>query len=392
MARAASGHGQSALEDRIRARRSELEQTALARIAAIPDPAATPDPIYIRGLRAALSTALDYGFEALVAPDREPDPVPVQLLSQARLAARNGVSLEAVLRRYAAGHSLLADLLLDEAAASGVAAGELKETMRALARRYDRVVAAISEEYSRETASQPRSADYRRYSLLRRLLAGEWLDASEFGYDFNAHHLAIVASGPGVADALGSLGRRLDRRLLLTAPDDRSAWAWLGGRRRFDSGELKLISLFAWPKGASLACGEPGEGLAGWRHSHHQAATALVVAERSAAMFVDYSDVALLAGVLQDDLLAVSLRQAYLMPLESDRDHGAGAKETLRAYFAARRNVSSAAAALGVNRRTVRARLSAIEARLGRSLDAASAELETALRLDQIDRGRCPGP
>jgi hypothetical protein len=62
---------------------------------------------------------LDYGFAAIAAPDNESEPVPMQLLAQARLAARNGVGLEAVLRRYAAGHGLLADSLLDEAAAVG---------------------------------------------------------------------------------------------------------------------------------------------------------------------------------------------------------------------------------------------------------------------------------
>jgi len=46
----------------------------------------------------------------------------------------------------------------------------------------------------------------------------------------------------------------------------------------------------------------------------------------------------------------------------------------------------SAAAALGVSRATVSSRLGAIEERLGRSPDAVSAEIEVALRLDEIER------
>ena len=392
MPRAPSSRDSAPLEDRLRARRGELEQAALARIAEISDPGSAPDPAYLAGLRAALAAALDYGLAAIVEPTREPKPVPVQLLGQARLAARNGVSLEAVMRRYAAGHSLLADTLLDEAAAAGVGAIELKSALRALADRYDRVVVAVSGEYAREAEAEPQGSERRRYALLRRLLAGERLDASELGYEFDVHHLAIVASGATAAEALARLGERLDRRLLLAEPDEQSAWAWFGGRRGFECDELGFISSYPWPEGSALACGEPGRGLAGWRLSHRQAAAALPVAERAAATVVYYADVALVASVLQDDLLATSLRQGYLAPLESERDGGKAAKQTLRAYFAAAGNVSSAAAALGVNRATVRSRLGAIEERYGRALDGASAEIEVALRLDEIERRSADRP
>ena len=57
-------------------------------------------------------------------------------------------------------------------------------------------------------------------------------------------------------------------------------------------------------------------------------------------------------------------------------------RTTLRAYFAAERNVSSTAVVLGVDRRTVTNRLRAIEELFGRPLKDVAAELETALRLD----------
>jgi DNA-binding PucR family transcriptional regulator len=89
-----------------------------------------------------------------------------------------------------------------------------------------------------------------------------------------------------------------------------------------------------------------------------------------------------LAAIGRDDLLETSLRQLYLEPLEGGRDGGKVARETLRAYFAADRNVSSTAAALGVDRRTVRNRIRAIEELLGRPLRGSLADLEIALRLD----------
>jgi DNA-binding PucR family transcriptional regulator len=138
------------------------------------------------------------------------------------------------------------------------------------------------------------------------------------------------------------------------------------------------------PPCSALALGEPGEGPGGWRLSHRQARAALPIAARSPERFVRYADVALAASILQDDLLATSLRQIYFAPLEGERDGGEVARETLRAYFAAGRNVSSAAVALGVNRNTVASRLRAIEARTGQPLTSRAAEFEAALRLDDL--------
>jgi DNA-binding PucR family transcriptional regulator len=78
-----------------------------------------------------------------------------------------------------------------------------------------------------------------------------------------------------------------------------------------------------------------------------------------------------------------SLRQLYLEPLAGERDGGEVLRETLRAYFEAERNVSSAAAALGVTRKTVTNRLCVVEERLGRRLGLCSAEIEAVLRLDE---------
>ena len=97
-----------------------------------------------------------------------------------------------------------------------------------------------------------------------------------------------------------------------------------------------------------------------------------------------YGDVALLVSALQDELLVSSLHRLYLEPLEAERDGGKALRETLRAYFAAGRNVSSAGAALGVNRNTVANRLRAVEAAIGRPISSRAAEVEIALRLADI--------
>jgi hypothetical protein len=372
------------LQARLRARRLELEQAALARIGAISDPSEVADPEYLTGLRTALSAALDYGFAATRDSEERPPQIPVVLLGQARMAARNGVGLDTVLRRYCAGYALLNDLLVSEAERSGAPQlGELKPLLRALALRFDRLLVAISEEYSREAASCAETSGRRHLERVQKLLAGELVDLAELAYDFDGFHIGAIASGHDAAESLRRLADSLDCRLLLVQPDEQSAWGWIGARRQLDPAELADQER-ARSQQSAIALGEPGRGLAGWRLTHRQAAAALPIAQRGEARCVRYLEVALLASALQDELLATSLRQLYLAPLEAERDSGEVARATLRAYFAAERSISSAAAALGVNRHTVAARLRAIEARLDCTLERRAADIEAALRLEEL--------
>jgi PucR-like helix-turn-helix protein/diguanylate cyclase with GGDEF domain len=373
------------LTARLRARQAEIEQAALTRVRSVADSKESSDPEYTDGLRAAVTAALDYGIEAIERSEERPAPIPMVLLSQARLAARHGVKLETVLRRYLAGYTLLGDFLIEESEKGGSMDGaSLKRLLRVQAALLDRLITAVSEEYAREAKARPGSAEQRRAELVGRLLAGERLDTSELAYDFEGNHLALLAKGAGAAEAIRELARPLDRRLMIVCREEGTVWAWLGGRRALDPEELGPAAA-SLPGQVSLASGEPGEGMGGWCLSHRQAKAALPIALRSPESFTRYADVALLASMLQDELLATSLREIYLKPLEEGRDGGEVARETLRAYFATGRNVSSAAAALGVNRNTAANRLRSVEQAIGRPLDALAAELEAVLRLEEFD-------
>ena len=370
------------LADRLRERRSEIEQAVLTRIHSVSGPDGGSDPEYADGLRAAVPAALELGIEAVERSEDRPAPIPTVLLSQARLAARHGVKLETVLRRYLAGYTLLGDFLIEESARGGqLNPAALKRLLRIQAALLDGLIAAVSEEYAREEQGRLGNAEQRRAERIRRLLAGELLDTAELEYDFAAHHLAVIASGPGSAQALREIATALDRRALLVDRDEGTAWAWLGSRRPTNPADLERLVCADCSTEVSLAVGEPAEGLAGWRLTHRQARAALPIAQRSPQSLTRYGDVALLASMLEDDLLATSLRQLYLAPLSSERNGGQVLLQTLNAYFEAERNVSSAAAALGVSRQTVGSRLGAIEERLGRRLTGCTMELEAALRL-----------
>ena len=369
---------------RLLTRREEIEAAALNRFHAIAGPEESLDPTYAEGLRAAVSAALDYGLTAIESASDRRTPVPDPLLAQARLAARSGVSLDTVLRRCFAGYTLLGDFVMEELEAGELLEEvEVKRLLRAQATLFDRLMAALAEEHARELAERLDSTEERRAERVRRLLDGELLDTSELAYDFEAHHLAIVAQGEGAMEAIRGLANSIDRRLLAVCPGEEIVWAWLGGRRPLDPGELLCQVTTKWPADCSLAIGEPAEGLSGWRLSHRQAVAALPIARRSPERRVRYADVGLLAAILQDDLLSSSLQALYLAPLEAEHDGGKVLRETLRAYFEADRNVSSAAAALRVSRRTVSNRIRVIEA-LGVPLGERRVELEAALRLHQF--------
>jgi hypothetical protein len=371
------------LASRLRERLPEMEAAIATRVYSISDPHEVADPAYVEGLNAALAAAIEHRLIVLEVGERRAPAVPPVLLAQARLDARDGVALDTVLRRYFAGNALFGDLLAEEAERAEVPGSDLRRLLGTQATLGDRLLAAVSAEHAREANSWPSSIAERRRDCVKGLLAGELVDRAELGYDLDAHHLALMIKGEGAYELIRELARKLDRHFLAVCREEEPIWAcWLGGRRPLMPEDvLQALSALA-PEQVVATVGQAGEGLAGWRFSHRQAKAALPVAERRAPPIVRYSDVALLAAVLRDDLIVASLRQLYLEPLEGMRDGGKVARETLRAYFAAEQNVSSTAAALGVDRSTVANRIHIIEDLLGGPLMGFAAQLETALLLD----------
>ena len=372
---------------RLQERRPEIEAAVITRVTAIDESPEALDPAYAEGQRAAIAASVEHCLLAVELGEERTPPAPAPLLVQARLAARTGVSLDTVLRRCVAGHALISDFLVEEAERDRLLNGAgLQRMLRAQASVADRVLAAVGEEHARELESRLLSTADREAERVERLLAGELLDTAGLAYEFDSWHLGAIGHGPGALEAFRKLATATDRRLLAVDRGEGTAWAWLGGRRSIELPDFEHQLRSTWPEEVSVAVGEPSKGLAGWRLTHRQAKAALPIALRGSQQQIRYAEVALLASVLQDDLLADSLRQLYLIPLESERDGGETLRSTLRAYFEAERNVSSAAASLGVSRRTVTNRLSSIEENLGFRLCDRSAEIEAALRFHDLSQ------
>jgi hypothetical protein len=388
-----SGRARAALVAKLQDRRNELTEATLTRVVGIADPRDTPDPSYLNGFRPTVVAALDYAIEVIGNQDRSSPPIPAPILVQTRLAAQAGVSLDTVLRRYFAGYTLLTDFIVDILTkGERTSREELKELLRTGAVLFDQVVEAISEEYALATKEQVPTSEQRQAERIRRLLAGELVDTAELCYDFGTNHLGLIAVGDGAIAAIAELAKLVDCQRLVTSPENDVVWAWFGTRARLDAGEVECLVGDDWPDHLRVAIGESSSGLSGWRLTHRQARATLPVAKRHSAGARRYADVALEASMLQDELLVTSLHELYLNPLADERDGGEALRQTLQAYISAGRNLSSAAALLGVSRRTVANRLRAVEGKLGRVLNGAMAEIEAALRLHELEGPNEPAP
>ena len=369
---------------RLRARSAEIEATVYNWVRRMADPAERDDPEYRAYLRATVAEAIDYALLGIERGEDWEGPIPEAAMVQARRAARTGVKLDAVLRRYAAGDRLVGEFVVDEA--SQLPNEVMRPLVRAQGPHVDRMMAAVATEYMEELERIRRSPAQRVAERVQRLLAADSpADAAGLDYKLDAWHLGLIITGPRPDVVARTLSAGLQRQLLVVPQGHDSAWAWLGGRARSLVDEVQRYLRAGVLGDVTLAVGEPRWGLGGWRLTHHEAKAAQQVTMRRPQPLTRASEVLLLAAVLRDEMLGQSLRETYLAPLD-DGDSGLGLRETLRAYFDAGFNAATAAAALEVDRHTVQRRLRKVEEALGRLLHSCHAELEVALVLEELDR------
>jgi hypothetical protein len=355
------------------------------RLRGMEEDAPTRDAEYQRGLREAVSSGVDYGIALLEQGVEQAPQVPFALVVQSRLAARQGIPLEMVIKRYLAAKTQLAHSLLEAAAASGVRnPATFQWALAAYETAFDRLLSTITEEYRQEEERCQRSSGDRQLDGIRRLLAGERVDPSFLDYDLNSHHLGMVVGSAEGRKIIRQLAAEVDSRPLIVRPTEAETWVWLGSKEALNPVVVGRLAADASPHLAPVAIGEPTQGLGGWRLTRRQAQAAFSIAQKSAGGFARYADVALVASAAKDPLITASFFELYLLPIKRERKEGEVLCETLRAYFATRRNASSAGAALKVSRQTVTNRLRTYEERIGRFLTDCATEVEVALLLEEI--------
>jgi PucR C-terminal helix-turn-helix domain len=371
------------LAARLRERSAEIEDAICARVRALAEPEGNEDPDYVAGLRVTIGEVLEYGLVNLEKGEEWAEPIPSAAKTQARLAARNGVRLDTVLRRYAAGDRLLGDFIMDEA--DRFPSAVLRKALRMQGPQVDRLMAAVAAEYMDELGRMQRSPAQRLAERVQRMVAGESpAEVGDVGYVFEAWHLGMIVKGAEAEPGARALAAALHCQALTVPRGNGTAWAWLGARHPLSIEDIERLLAAGVAEDTWIAVGEPRRGVEGWRLTHREAQASLEVMLRKPQRLTRARDVILLAGVLRDAGLAKSLHETYLAPLE---EHGDSAvlRSTLRAYFAAGQNAATAAAALAVDRHTVQRRLRKVEDALDRLLPDCHAELVVALDLEELE-------
>ncbi len=365
------------LAEAIRCHRDELNREILERIGGIADHGLSTGAEFTAGSRTAVFAALDYAIAVLESEERYPPPIPEALLDQARLAARSGIDLATLLRRYMAGFSLLGEAALRLVE---IGPADRDRLLPVFSMHLDFLLARISEDYELAKRDCLRSARTKRAEAIALLLSGAPGVHHEIDHVWDAWHVGIVGAGSQATEHLLSLGRSGGRLLLEQIEGE--AWAWVSARGRPDPAEL--IALLPGVGEVALGVGEPVYGLDGWRRSHRQATAALGIARRGDPKVAYYAEVGALTAILRDDLLVSSLQDRYLVPLGAG-GRGEQLRRTLRGYLATECNVSATAATLGVSRRTVRNRLSRVEEQIGLRIGDCLAELRLSLQLVELN-------
>jgi AcrR family transcriptional regulator len=114
------------------------------------DRTGSDDPEYVAGLREAGIASVDYALAGIEHWGELPEPVPAEVVEQARRAARAGVGLETVLRRYFVGHTVLEDFIMQEAERGVLVGGALREAIHIISALVDRLTTAASNAYNKQ--------------------------------------------------------------------------------------------------------------------------------------------------------------------------------------------------------------------------------------------------
>jgi hypothetical protein len=380
------------LVSRLRSREAELQETVFAHMrSAVPDIVADKDPELALGLREMIAACVECGLSSIERGAPWSGPMPPAVAAQASRAASGGVSLTTALCRCVAGHTLAWSFVLSEVAHHDLPDEQrfalLLQAWAVLGSLLARVQAEVASAHSSEIARRARSHEQRRADVVYKLLAGKSPDDSKraaLGYELDAWHVAVIATGADAEKAVRSLAATLGCELLPVSQNAETVWAWLGGKHKTAFADIDRVWSKLGVTDVSLAVGETGRGVGGWRVTHGEAQGALLVARETPRRLTRYLDVALDATALQDEALADSLVETYLSPLDDMRAGGEAARRTLRALFDAEHNVSSAANPLKVHRSTVHRQRNEIERRLGCRLHEHQAEIEVALRIEEL--------
>lgn len=332
------------------------------------------------------------------------EPLP-EALAFARATVRRGVPLHLVLRSYSIAHGFWLQAWEERLAAVAPDQETLVEaTQRLVALTFayfDGHSLRLTEEYERERERWVRGAQALRAETVRAIVGGEAVDVDAagrtLGYELRREHVGLVLwtepspGDDGALPALESVAAEVaaalgcPRPLVLGVGTGR-VWAWAGTDAPPDPDAVEALAKGPRADGVSVAVGDPGGGLDGFRRTHRdavEAARVAMIAGRRAGSVVRYRSVQLGALLTGDVERTARYVREQLGPLAADDDESARLRVTLKVYLEEHASRIAAARRLGIHQNTVANRVKACRELLGHDLSAGVVDLQVALTLAQ---------
>jgi PucR C-terminal helix-turn-helix domain/GGDEF-like domain len=366
------------------AKRPEIERIANDAIGRVEPPVPVDSQSeYEHGIARAVQGVLDYVLASLAAGSTAVEPVPLVALDQARRAAKAGVGIDTVLRRYAAGDRALRRALAAELTGRDRSIGDDVHTLAEEA--VDRVMRDAAAEFDAETTRLSEMADPRLVMTLG--LLHEEIRVTELdGYVLDRWHIGLVTESAVPKVGLLRLAESLGGQPLLVDSRRGQRWAWIGKSEPMAAARVEAALMGAFQHRAAFGLGEPRRGLSGWRLTHTEARIAAELPDNGGRPVTRLRDHVLEAAVLGGNrVFAECLLATYVEPLEREASKSVvDLHRTVCAYLRSGQNAKSAAQHLGIDRHTVLRRVRKVEELVGEKVEDCFAQLDTALRIATI--------
>ncbi|WP_433189287.1 PucR family transcriptional regulator [Actinoallomurus sp. CA-150999] len=337
---------------------------------------------------------------------REAEP-PLSTIAIVRATVWRQVPLADHMRFYRVAQEVLWEWLLARLTTTSRDAAQLATAMELISgwlfAYVDHALVRVEQVYESEREAWLHGAAAARATAVEDVLADRERNpqaaARRLRYDLNRHHIAIIAWVDHVPDgreplvllseSIADIARFLKAESSITHPLGALAIVgWLSGRGSFATDATKALDNASrglhLAQGVSLAAGEPGYQLKGFRRTYIEAGHARRVAslvDHHGATLTRYRDVALAALCTADSDHALTFAKRVLGPLANTDEVTARLASTLAAYLRANRSRTRAATLLGVHPNTVSYRVNQAEELLGRSVSTDNLELQVALAL-----------
>lgn len=342
-------------------------------------------------MRTAVAANVRRVHRLLLAGDARPlaTSLPADAGDLLQSTIQHGIPLISLLEAYRGAQGIATDWWrrrLDAIAPPGLLAPATSVLLETVATYIDAAAVQIRASYEHERRTHEGSAEGRQAHLVRRLLAGEPVDADAaartLNHPLDGRHVALVLSQAGDAD----LGREMGRIeaavgiRVLTLPARHRTYAWMSTRAPLDLAPLRA---FVPSPGIVVAASTVHTGVGGFVQAHRDAVRTARIAgaahpgPRRVAFFEEFELAALLSREPGD---CDRFLRRVLGTLAADTRAAARARVTLQAYLAEGSSPSRTAARLGVHRNTVSYRLRAMRHHLDGS-ETRTLELQLALHL-----------